>query len=327
MKIKIPSSYGGYIEVDALYKIGGQPHRLSLKSDGKVTDTISPEWNSFKQLEIFIDVEYELLVKPSSKFNFDIPPNGEGRLGYSATWDASFKDSDLKLTQQGSQPKPWGSPKQKGDVVIKGSTATAGEDKESVRVFVDLIIEWEDKGVPIPFTGGVGASKGPGDIVKLEVVLNLKMARPKKAEPPKPEPKPMPKITRDLTSTEVYFGVDTKTGKGQDKLQPSSLRDLLGWAKKIKEIEELYQVLSNGKVDIYLEGNTSKSGSKEFNAKLAQSRIDAVERALKSQLSSNRLAIVSVPKAQSKFEEEHDYRVDINFDKGAAESAIKALQK
>ena len=71
-----------------------------------------------------------------------------------------------------------------------------------------------------------------------------------------------------------------------------------------------------------LEGNTSKSGSKTYNAKLANQRIEAVERKLKSSFGSSKVKFDSNPKAQSKFEEEHDYRVDVSFIKEVAEVAM-----
>jgi len=94
--------------------------------------------------------------------------------------------------------------------------------------------------------------------------------------------------------------------------------------KDIEKIEELRYVIVLGAVPIWLEGYTSKSGSKDYNAKLAKRRIEAVERKLEQSFGSN-LKFVEKPKAQSKFEEEHDYRVDVSFDKSLAEKEMLAL--
>jgi hypothetical protein len=149
-------------------------------------------------------------------------------------------------------------------------------------------------------------------------VCNLQVQEEKKPAPPAE----IPKIPRDITKTSAYFGEPGKKGLDSANLPTSSLKDLDKWVKDIERIEELYKVLARGAVKIFLEGNTSKSGSKEYNAKLAKRRIEAVERKLEQSFRSSDLWFDEKPKAQSKFEEEHDYRVDVFFDKAEAEKEI-----
>lgn len=131
-----------------------------------------------------------------------------------------------------------------------------------------------------------------------------------------------PKVPRDLTKVSAYFGEPGKKGLDSATLPTSSLKDLDRWVREIEKQEELYQVIAEGMVPLTLEGNTSKSGSKAYNAKLANQRIEAVERKLKSSFGSSKVKCDSKPKAQSRFEEEHDYRVDISFVKEVAEIAM-----
>jgi len=83
---------------------------------------------------------------------------------------------------------------------------------------------------------------------------------PKKQSDPTAEP--LPKISRDLTSMSAYFGEPTKKGKNSADLPTSSLRDLDNWVRNIKKVDELDDVIADGRVPVSLEGHTSKSGSK-----------------------------------------------------------------
>lgn len=143
---------------------------------------------------------------------------------------------------------------------------------------------------------------------------------------PKSLKKTWPKIPRDLTKTSAYFGTDSKKGRDSADLPPSSLRDLEKWARDIEKHEEVYAVIAEGLVPVWLEGNTSRSGSKEYNARLAKLRIDAVERVLTRAFGSTKMRFVPKPKAQSKFEEQADYRVDVFFNKEEAELIILGRQ-
>jgi outer membrane protein OmpA-like peptidoglycan-associated protein len=145
-----------------------------------------------------------------------------------------------------------------------------------------------------------------------------------KKSAPTPEANQLPKVSRDLIKTSAYFGESGKKGKDSADLPTGSLKDLEKWVKDIEKVEELYDVIADGSVPICLEGNTSKSGSKDYNAKLAKQRIDAVERKLSQFFHSSKVKFVAKPKAQSKFEEEHDYRVDVSFDKTLAENMMIA---
>ena len=131
-----------------------------------------------------------------------------------------------------------------------------------------------------------------------------------------------PKVPRDLTKVSAYFGEPGRKGLNSANLPTSSLKDLDKWVREIEKLEDLYQVIGEGMVPLTLEGNTSKSGSKTYNAKLAKQRIEAVERKLQSSFGSSKVTFDSKPKAQSKFEEEHDYRVDVSFVKEVAEIAM-----
>jgi hypothetical protein len=136
------------------------------------------------------------------------------------------------------------------------------------------------------------------------------------------ETKPWPKVPRNL-KVSAYFGEPGKKGIDSADLPITGLGYIDGWVTKItsKENEELFSVIADGTVPIYLEGNVSKSGSKTHNDKLVKKRIETVKRKLTRSLGS-KVKFVTFPKGQSKFEGEDEYRVDIYFDIPMAETAI-----
>jgi outer membrane protein OmpA-like peptidoglycan-associated protein len=141
---------------------------------------------------------------------------------------------------------------------------------------------------------------------------------------PNAENKTWPKVRDDLTSASAYFDA-----KDEDTLPTASIKDIESWVKEIKGYAggELYAAIRDKDVTLLLEGNTSKSGSKDYNAKLANRRIDAVARILKKGTNfGGGVDLASIPKAQSKYEEKHDYRVDVSFDKVKAMIALKARE-
>jgi hypothetical protein len=187
-----------------------------------------------------------------------------------------------------------------------------------VEIAVAIVAGEDSAGIPFGIQKGavtagvtIGGSKSSSSN-EMELRLLLDMERP-----PDPVPlKPVPKIPREIARTSAYF-----EKRGEDKLPTSSLHRLDDWAEKIGKIEELHEVIEYGWLDIHLEGNTSKSGAKDFNAKLATQRIESVERALNKHFGS-KVLYKRKPKDQSKYEEKNDYRVDVFFKKEDAEKAI-----
>jgi outer membrane protein OmpA-like peptidoglycan-associated protein len=193
------------------------------------------------------------------------------------------------------------------------------ESKEQLTPGDECQLETDQGDSVVATVSCLGYNLGAADDKDSKVfVCNLQVQEEKK---PAPTPQ-IPKIPRNITKTSAYFGEPGKKGIDSADLPTSSLKDLERWVKDIERIEELFNAIVYNGVPICLEGNTSKSGAKDYNAKLAKRRIEAVQRKLEQFFGSSAVEFVAKPKAQSKFEEEHDYRVDVFFDKTLAEKAM-----
>jgi hypothetical protein len=213
----------------------------------------------------------------------------KGKFGFKADWEVSFSDKGVELSQHGVQPRDWGHPSSDGDVAVAASVRLGQSKLRDKTPFVQMVVDvaagYTSDGFSIglrggPLSGGIsisGSKVGGKDQMEIKLILDME-------QPPAPLPEP-PKIPRDLLMTRAYF-----EKKDADKLPSGSLRDLDKWVNAIAKIEELDSVISGGRLDIFLEGNTSKSGSKDYNAKLAKRRIEAVERALNQRFGSSSVA-------------------------------------
>jgi outer membrane protein OmpA-like peptidoglycan-associated protein len=264
-------------------------------------------------------VDYDLTLWEGMPGGAKIPFNGNGKFAYSARWLASFTDDGVNLELDGKQPKLFTTKKLQGkewdvSVDFKLDQSKEKDKKPFVRVDVECKIAYEFAGFTV---SGYGVS-GPPIMARKDkaesegrLQLNLEFInRPAGS-------RPTPKIPRDLTKTKAYF-----EKINEDKLPSASLRTLDTWTNKIEKFEELHHVIEMGSLVIYLEGNTSRSGSKLYNADLAKRRIESVVRKLNSNFGSPRVSYSKKPKAQSEYEEQNDYRVDVFFKKEEAEKAI-----
>jgi hypothetical protein len=261
----------------------------------------------------------EVLTRPPLKLQTGWPFQTK----YEIRWDVEVSDS--------------------GEIVVLGDPQERKQVKDTnKRVVTELKLDFEKSNakylaiqaqtkfsasglkLDLPFVEGEGEliQIGGGSFESPRLKFLCKLVAEKQKES-----KPWPKISRELASTEVLF---EKVDK--DTVPNQSIRDLKAWTNGIKAWKDdnkadlLYQVIKDGAVPIQLEGNTSKSGSKDYNLKLAKRRIEAVERVLKTQLGSNKLAIVGVPKGKNPTEEDNDYKVDVFFIKELAEAAIANRQ-
>lgn len=166
--------------------------------------------------------------------------------------------------------------------------------------------------------------EGEGDIINVggRSVTGTPVKFLCKLEAERAENKSFPKIPDGLVSAKAYFDA-----KNEGTLPTQSVKDVEAWVRGIKDFADgaLYRAIRDGQVTLHLDGHTSRSGSKDYNKKLAESRIRAVATILKKSTNfGSGIDIVPAPKKQSGYEEKHDYRVELYFDKVKAEIAMKA---
>jgi hypothetical protein len=234
---------------------------------------------------------------------------------YDFDWDIDVSDDEILIL---------GDPRETTAVLkamegVKTEFKTKGESKY-LAIFGKSTFSARGLKLDLPFV------EGEGEIVSIggDRVESAPVKFVCKLDAPKAEKKTWPKIPDSMLVAKAYFDA-----KNEDKLPTQSIRDVESWVKEIKSFADgaLFAAIRDKDVTIHLEGYTSKSGSKEYNKKLAESRIDSVARILmKSTNFGSGADLVRVPKNQSRFEEKHDYRVEMYFDKVRAEIAMKARE-
>jgi outer membrane protein OmpA-like peptidoglycan-associated protein len=285
------------------------------------TPTVTIKRGESNQIAIGVSVVHTDIGGPDPPKSLTNPPLSVERgwpfqTRYDFVWDVEVEGDEISIL---------GDPKRRKEVKKerKGVTTEFKPEGSAKYLAIHAQSTFQSKGLKLdlPFVEGEGDltdDLGLGDksIQSEEVKFLCKL------EAEKAEKKTWPKIPSSILSAKAYFEV-----KDKSTLPTSSVRDIEGWVKDIKNIQELYDVIKDSDVTIHLDGYTSKSGSKDYNKKLAKERIDAVVRLLKkdSNLGSG-IDTVADPKAQSKTEEEHDYRVEVYFDKSRAETAMKARE-
>jgi outer membrane protein OmpA-like peptidoglycan-associated protein len=326
MKISNPFGLKGHLEINATWIVKPKSGAVALTSAiaGSAKVPIAQTEDPFDLL-LNVSVSYQFVNAMSKDWN---PLTfGSGEFEHMARWKATLSEDDLELQYVDAPLR--GSYKSEGMVKVAmagfSSTESAAKAKKKfVRLYAVIGALETDEGLTVGY-GAVSADILGGDSRGKSIPLEIELDLDVEKAPAKP--KVWPKIPRDILKTSAYFGTDSKKGRDSADLPPSSMRDLQDWVRGIEKHEEVFTVLAQGLVEIWLEGNTSKSGSKEYNERLAKQRIAAVERVLTRAFgSSTKLRFVRNPKAQSKFEEQADYRVDVFFHKEQTELVLLGRQ-
>ena len=280
MTIKNPFDLKGELDIAASYQGPPPPTTLPFPIDSSGNSTITKEfpWNSFKYIMIFFEVEYRLMTDTIIRF----PKVGGGKFGFSARWLASFTDGDLELTQDGAQPKIYGTNKSDGEIVVAANARLDQSKREAKTPYVEMVVNLvagdEDSGIQVGFQRGsfsagtsVGGSKGSG-AREFTYRLNLDMARPDI-----PAQVVVDKIPHSLLEpAPILFKED------EDTLSSQSTRELHDWVSKVKDHQYLGAVIALGTVPIDIQAFASTTGDAKYNKGETDRRLDSVKKILKS---------------------------------------------
>lgn len=301
--IKLPQDVKGAVTITGYYSMAGT--RRKLKSDD-FSERV--KWDSFSSIEMRFGVEYSLTRLVTGPHGQPETGGGVGEFGFYALWSATFTDSGLQLDQDGVQPRMFGNPKHLGGIVVAADAKISQGKAKSpfIEVVVKIVVSRADPGVNISagFLGS-GISRNVGaalESVASEASYRIKFDVEK-------QPKKKPDIPRDLLKRKAYF-----EKIAEYKVPSASLRTLDDWIGKIEKIEELHQVIVAGRLTIYLDGHTSKSGSKLFNADLAKKRIQSVERELNRRFGSSKVDYNKNPKTHLTIPQAQIPFIDTYFD-------------
>src|SRR5262245_60151725 len=157
-----PFGMFGDLELGCSYSMAGAWSGPFPSDGGTINAPV--QWGSVKSIDMFFGLEYDLSPSPLRVPRLLDGSSGNGNIGFSARWLASFTDSGVELTQDGIQPTYSGKNNSEGKLVVSASARLEQSKPDAKTPFVEMAVALvagsEDEGIQF------GLTKGPVSVGK-----------------------------------------------------------------------------------------------------------------------------------------------------------------